>query len=59
MPHPVEDVYPLFGFERDAIDVTDPTNDDPDVHCVLAPAGEWALSRLRALSTDRPKRRLA
>jgi hypothetical protein len=45
VPHPLEHVYPLFGFERDAVDVTDPTNDHPDIHCVLALAGKWALSR--------------
>ena len=59
VPQPVEDVYPLFGFERDAVDVANPTDDHPDVHCVRAPADEWALSRPRALSTDRPKGCLA
>ena len=59
VPHLVEDVYPLFGFERNSVDVTDPTNDHPDVHCVLALAGEWALSRPRALATDRSEGRLA
>ena len=59
VPQPIEDVYPLFGFERNAVDVTNPTNDHPDVHSILAPAGEWALSRPRALDTDRPEGRLA
>ena len=59
VPHPLEDVYPLFGLERNAVDVTDSTNDHPDVHCALALAGEWALSRPRALGTDRPEGCLA
>ena len=36
VPHPLENAYPFLGLERDAIDVTDPTNDHPDIHCVLA-----------------------
>jgi hypothetical protein len=32
VPHLGEDVYPFFGFERDAVDVTDPANDHSDVH---------------------------
>ena len=36
VPHSLENVYPLFGLERNAIDVTDPTNDHPNIHCVLA-----------------------
>jgi hypothetical protein len=59
VPHLGEYVYPLFGFERDAVDVADPTNDQPDVHCLLVPADEWALSRPIALDTDRPEGRLA
>ena len=32
VPHPLQHVYPLFSFECDAVNVTDPANDDSDVH---------------------------
>lgn len=54
VPHPLEHAYPLFGFERNAVDVPNPTNDHSDVHWVLTPAPESALSRTQALDTDRP-----
>jgi len=51
--HPLENAYPFLGLERNAIDVTDPTNDHPDIHCVLALARVLSAMGSRPWNTDR------